>query len=144
MTAEEMVEMIKLDERDYGCGDDRPTYYRSSMPLAIWNILCPGASSECTWVKFATRERAKEAMLAACSLYLEQLNHVKNVRARTKEAILQNPTTYLMLGDLDKDFHKCECECAACEGWREDNGRPTHAEIREMQRKVSQKEKHRG
>lgn len=37
---------------------------------------------------------------------------------------------YMLIGDLDKPFHLCECECGRCEGWRQANKRPTHAELR--------------
>lgn len=37
---------------------------------------------------------------------------------------------YLVIGDLDKTFHRPECECDDCESWRVWKGRPTHKEIR--------------
>jgi hypothetical protein len=36
---------------------------------------------------------------------------------------------YLMVGDLDKPFHRPECECDACESWRRSRGRPTRREL---------------
>lgn len=36
---------------------------------------------------------------------------------------------YLVLGDLDKPFHRPECECQPCEQWRKAHGRPTRAEL---------------
>lgn len=38
------------------------------------------------------------------------------------------PTKYPMIGDLDKPFHRPECECQHCEDWRVGayNKIPTH------------------
>ena len=47
-----------------------------------------------------------------------------------REAILKHPTTYLILGDVDKPFHRPECECDSCEGWRLAMNRPTHKGLR--------------
>jgi hypothetical protein len=41
-----------------------------------------------------------------------------------------NPEAYLVLGDLDKPFHRPECECEMCENWRIQKGRNSHREIR--------------
>ncbi len=51
-----------------------------------------------------------------------------------KERILANPIVYMIVGDLDKPFHMCECRCYECEEWRKDNGRPTHKECEEVRR----------
>jgi hypothetical protein len=48
-----------------------------------------------------------------------------------REAIEKNPTAYLILGDVDKDFHLPECECNWCEDWRKSKDRPTRKELRE-------------
>lgn len=45
----------------------------------------------------------------------------------------ENPQFYLMFGDLDKPFHRAECECPSCEEWRVSKGRPTHEELREKE-----------
>ena len=47
-----------------------------------------------------------------------------------REAILKHPTTYMIFGDVDKPFHRPECECESCEDWRKGKGRPTHQELR--------------
>jgi len=47
-----------------------------------------------------------------------------------REEIMKNPQAYMMFGDVDKPFHRPECECDECEKWRHDNGRPTHAELK--------------
>jgi hypothetical protein len=44
----------------------------------------------------------------------------------------QNATAYMMMGDLDKPFHRPECECRNCEDWRRRMNRPTHAELRQV------------
>lgn len=48
----------------------------------------------------------------------------------TREVIEKNPGAYLIIGDIDKPFHRPECECQHCELWRKDNDRPTHEELR--------------
>lgn len=48
-----------------------------------------------------------------------------------REVIEKNPETYMTLGDVDKPFHRPECECERCEGWRIGKDRPTHKELRE-------------
>lgn len=47
-------------------------------------------------------------------------------------AIAANPHGYLIVGDLDKPFHLCECACLDCEQWRINNGRPTREQVRAM------------
>lgn len=47
-----------------------------------------------------------------------------------REAARRDPVAYMMIGDMDKPFHRPECECADCEAWRRDHDRPTHAELR--------------
>lgn len=47
-----------------------------------------------------------------------------------KETIERNPEAYMMIGDLDKPFHRPECECLDCERWRLGKGRPTHAKLK--------------
>ena len=47
-----------------------------------------------------------------------------------REAILKRPTAYLILGDVDKPFHRPECECDVCENWRKNKNRLTHEEVR--------------
>lgn len=46
------------------------------------------------------------------------------------KAIEDCPNAYLILGDLDKPFHKPECECDMCEEWRVFKGRRTRKEVR--------------
>lgn len=55
-----------------------------------------------------------------------------------KEKILMNPLGYLLVGDVDKAFHRPECECKQCEMWRTEKGRPTREECRaEVDRRKS-------
>ena len=42
-----------------------------------------------------------------------------------RDQIIANRKTYMTIGDLDKPFHRPECCCEDCEGWRRGNGRPT-------------------
>ena len=49
-----------------------------------------------------------------------------------RESLVRNRGAYLVWGDLDKPFHRPECGCDHCEGWRREKGRPTHAELRAM------------
>lgn len=49
-----------------------------------------------------------------------------------KRLIQTNPEGYLTVGDLDKPFHRPECECEECEAWRKSKGRPTHAEVEKL------------
>jgi len=48
-----------------------------------------------------------------------------------RDRLLAKASAYMMFGDVDKDFHRPECSCKSCDGWRTLNGRPTHAECRE-------------
>ena len=49
-----------------------------------------------------------------------------------REAILRNPKSYMVIGDMDKPFHLPECECERCEQWRKNNDRPTYRALRTM------------
>lgn len=49
-----------------------------------------------------------------------------------REAILKNPQACLTFGDVDKPFHRPECECESCEFWRKQHDRPTHEELRKL------------
>lgn len=49
-----------------------------------------------------------------------------------RAAYVKYRDTYMLIGDLDKPFHLCECACDECESWRRAKGRPTHAELRAM------------
>jgi hypothetical protein len=49
-----------------------------------------------------------------------------------REKLIRNRTAYMTLGDVDKPFHRPECECQDCEFWRKLRGRPTHTELRAM------------
>jgi hypothetical protein len=51
--------------------------------------------------------------------------------AKTRKAIEKQPIAYLMVGDLDKPFHRPECECEDCENWRTSVDRQTHKELRD-------------
>lgn len=35
----------------------------------------------------------------------------------------------LLFGDMDKDFHRPECECEVCERWRLRNEKPMRKEL---------------
>lgn len=48
----------------------------------------------------------------------------------TYEWYVANAEFYMMFGDVDKPYHRPECECTDCEAWRREHGRPTHAELR--------------
>jgi hypothetical protein len=48
------------------------------------------------------------------------------------EQLVECRSVYLIIGDIDKTFHRPECECFWCEDWRRTKGRPTHAELRAM------------
>lgn len=54
----------------------------------------------------------------------------KSLRESVRETIDKNPTGYLIMGDIDKPFHRPECECQVCEDWRAKMNRPTHQELR--------------
>lgn len=47
-----------------------------------------------------------------------------------REKLTANATAYMIFGDIDKPFHRPECECERCEAWRVEKDRPTHAELR--------------
>lgn len=47
----------------------------------------------------------------------------------TREFLIENRRAYMTLGDLDKPFHRPECMCDQCEGWRVAKGRPTYTEL---------------
>lgn len=49
-----------------------------------------------------------------------------------RQELIKNRTTYMMIGDLDKPFHLCECQCGQCENWRILKGRPTFEELQKM------------
>lgn len=46
------------------------------------------------------------------------------------QKFVRNAEAYMVIGDIDKDFHLPECECKFCEEWRRRKGRPTHEELR--------------
>lgn len=48
-----------------------------------------------------------------------------------------NPEAYMMFGDMDKPFHRPECECDTCENWRKAMSRPTHKELRDKKNPVT-------
>ena len=48
------------------------------------------------------------------------------------DRLLLNRESYLIVGDIDKPFHRPECECGMCELWRTAHCRPTHAKIRRL------------
>lgn len=49
-----------------------------------------------------------------------------------RERLIENRFSYMVWGDLDKPFHRPECECDACEDWRKKMDRPTHAKLKKM------------
>lgn len=49
-----------------------------------------------------------------------------------REAIIKYPEAYLVIGDVDKPYHRPECACDGCENWRKSKDRPTHKECREI------------
>ncbi len=40
-----------------------------------------------------------------------------------------DPRTLMIVGNLEKPFHRPECQCKHCEQWRRDNGKPTYEEL---------------
>ena len=48
------------------------------------------------------------------------------------ESELIRRSKMLIIGDLDKPFHRPECECDRCEQWRTHMGRPTNQEVRSV------------
>jgi hypothetical protein len=44
----------------------------------------------------------------------------------------EKAAAYLIIGDLDKPFHRPECPCELCDKWREEKGRPTFEYLRKM------------
>lgn len=48
------------------------------------------------------------------------------------EMFVKYRDNYMLVGDLDKPFHRPECSCVVCEDWRKDKGRPTFEELRKM------------
>lgn len=57
-----------------------------------------------------------------------------------RDVFVKNRKTYMIWGDVDKDFHRPECSCGYCEDWRVSMGRPTHKELREMDNEQRTKE----
>lgn len=51
------------------------------------------------------------------------------------QKFVRNAAAYMVIGDIDKDFHLPECECGRCEEWRRRKGRPTHEALRMMKAK---------
>jgi hypothetical protein len=47
-----------------------------------------------------------------------------------RKRLEDNASAYMMFGDVDKPFHRPECECDICENWRAIHNRPTHKELR--------------
>lgn len=48
------------------------------------------------------------------------------------EMFVKYRDNYMLVGDLDKPFHRPECSCVVCEDWRKDKGRPTFEELSKM------------
>lgn len=47
------------------------------------------------------------------------------------DGVFVDANAYMMFGDIDKPFHRPECECLDCENWRVSKGRSTHAELQD-------------
>lgn len=53
-----------------------------------------------------------------------------------KQYWVNHKDSYMIVGDLDKPFHRPECACQDCEQWRTENNRPTHEELRSEDARV--------
>lgn len=67
--------------------------------------------------------------------YLTELNEpMRAAMVQRRAKYVSGGSTYMMIGDVDKHYHRPECECTACENWRKASFRPTHEELRDIER----------